>query len=65
MGSWDLPTVSSVERPALLHPLIMPPPVSAVAADGIEIRDVANVQTSFPGFIDAMSGLGLNIEQLP
>jgi len=39
--------------------------LGAVAADGIEIRDVANVQTSFPGFIDAMSGLGLNIEQLP
>ena len=37
--------------------------LGAVAPEGIEIVDVANVQTSFPGFVGAMAGLGLNIEQ--
>ncbi|MEN8820184.1 MAG: 3-phosphoshikimate 1-carboxyvinyltransferase [Abyssibacter sp.] len=37
--------------------------LGSVAPDGIEIRDVANVRTSFPGFVPLMAALGLVIEE--
>ncbi|MBV61756.1 MAG: 3-phosphoshikimate 1-carboxyvinyltransferase [Nevskiales bacterium] len=37
--------------------------LGAVAPDGIEIRDVANVRTSFPNFVPLMAQLGLQIEE--
>ncbi|MEJ2619150.1 MAG: 3-phosphoshikimate 1-carboxyvinyltransferase [Candidatus Thiodiazotropha sp.] len=35
-----------------------------VASGAIEIVDVANVNTSFPGFVDLVSGCGLNITEV-
>lgn len=37
--------------------------LGSVAPEGIEIRHVDNVRTSFPGFVDLMAGLGLRIEE--
>ncbi len=36
--------------------------LGGVAEDVIEIRDVDNVATSFPGFVDLMNGMGSQIE---
>jgi 3-phosphoshikimate 1-carboxyvinyltransferase len=39
--------------------------IASVRATGpIEIRDVANVATSFPGFVELANQAGLNIESL-
>jgi 3-phosphoshikimate 1-carboxyvinyltransferase len=35
------------------------------AADTISIRDVANVATSFPGFVDLAQSVGLDVHELP
>ena len=48
------------------HRIAMAFAMAALRAHGeIEIRDCANVNTSFPGFVDlaARAGLGINIEQ--
>ena len=37
---------------------------SARASGPVEVRDVANVATSFPSFVQTVQGLGLNLEQL-
>jgi 3-phosphoshikimate 1-carboxyvinyltransferase len=45
------------------HRIAMAFAMAALRAQGaIEIRDCANVNTSFPGFIDLASGVGLSIE---
>jgi len=35
------------------------------AAKTISIRDVANVATSFPGFVDLAQSVGLDVHELP
>jgi 3-phosphoshikimate 1-carboxyvinyltransferase len=47
------------------HRIAMAFAIASVRATGpIEIRDVANVATSFPGFVELANQAGLNIESL-
>ena len=45
------------------HRIAMAFTVAGLAASGpITVHDCANVSTSFPGFVDAVSGLGIVID---